>query len=411
MKINFKILTIIILSMASLTIYSCDGSAVSTSKQGESDGHGAGHGEGESEEHEHGESSHVDLTADQIKQIGLNFTTIKMQYLADAQTLTGALAVPNDHKAFLTALFGGVLKGLRVQPGDQVKQGQVIGTMSNPALFPLQQQLQTVQNQLQVTQLEVARQQELVNGNAAPLKRLQQVEMELANLQEQRKSLRQQLQEFGASQQYSSTVYLKAPIAGTVSKIFSQIGSNVDLNSPILEIVDNSELHLDLFIYEKDLANVKKGQQLTFSTVNNPEQQYQAEIILIGGAFEANSSAIAVHAKVMGVKTNLLEGMQVMASLNLGSKQVPAVPNESIVSYQGKDYIFIAKSNAIAKNSTEDAKLNEQEFERLEVAKGISKGGFTAITPVKELDPATKVVQKGAFFLIAKMTNAGEHSH
>lgn len=51
------------------------------------------------------------------------------------------------------------------------------------------------------------------------------------------------------------------------------------------------------------------------------------------------------------------------------------------------------------------------EYERIAVVKGVSSRGFTAITPIKELDEHTQIVQKGAFFLLAKMTNSGEHSH
>jgi cobalt-zinc-cadmium efflux system membrane fusion protein len=37
--------------------------------------------------------------------------------------------------------------------------------------------------------------------------------------------------------------------------------------------------------------------------------------------------------------------------------------------------------------------------------------GFTEITLLKEISKDAKVVVKGAFFVLAKMTNSGEHEH
>ncbi|MBK7034390.1 MAG: HlyD family secretion protein [Ignavibacteria bacterium] len=53
-----------------------------------------------------------------------------------------------------------------------------------------------------------------------------------------------------------STVSIRSPISGVIRDVKVNIGSCVDANSPIAEIVDNSQLHLDLFVYEKDLPKV-----------------------------------------------------------------------------------------------------------------------------------------------------------
>jgi len=37
--------------------------------------------------------------------------------------------------------------------------------------------------------------------------------------------------------------------------------------------------------------------------------------------------------------------------------------------------------------------------------------GYTAITPVKEIPQNAQIVTKGAFFINAKLSNTGGHSH
>jgi cobalt-zinc-cadmium efflux system membrane fusion protein len=45
------------------------------------------------------------------------------------------------------------------------------------------------------------------------------------------------------------------------------------------------------------------------------------------------------------------------------------------------------------------------------VAKGTSDVGYSEITLLKETAADIKIVTKGAFFILAKMTNSGEHEH
>jgi hypothetical protein len=47
-------------------------------------------------------------------------------------------------------------------------------------------------------------------------------------------------------------------------------------------------------------------------------------------------------------------------------------------------------------------------FERVQVIKGVSDIGYTEINLVTDLPSNTQIVTKGAFFVLAKMTNTGE---
>jgi RND family efflux transporter MFP subunit len=374
-------------------------------------------------EHEHEEEA-LTLTPAQEKQVGLSYTNLSYQMLSNGLVLNGVLDVPNDKKAYVTSVYGGVLEELYARPGDFVKKGQVLGKVLNPDLIKMQEQLQLINNQISLTQIEVNRQQELVEGNAAPLKKLQQVEVELANLKAQKNSLSRQLSSGGGSLHISSQITIKAPISGVVASIQGLIGTRIEASSPILEIVNNDALHVDMYVYEKDFSKVKKGQKILFSPVNNASVSYEAIIDQLGQAFEKETNAIAVHAQVLGNKEGLINGMQVQGTVVIGDEKSLSVPTDCIVSAEGKDYIFILKEEHEAHGTTEKTSThdhedntdhehgdNGNEYERIPVVKGVSSRGFTAITPIKEIDDHTKIVQKGAFFLLAKMTNSGEHSH
>jgi cobalt-zinc-cadmium efflux system membrane fusion protein len=389
------------------------------------------HTDEEAGEEEHANENTATLTAEQMKTIEIVLGVIEQKELTNSIKANGVLTVPNQNKAFVTPLYSGVVKSLNVQPGSYVKQGQAIATIVNPELIQMQQQLQQVNTQINLAEIEVKRQKELVEGNAAPLKRLQQVETELATLKSQRSGLQKQLGAIGASQGYSSAITVRAPISGTVSKVTAQLGSNVDVSSPIAEIVNNSQLHLDLYVYEKDLTKLKPNQTIHFTLTNNPGKEYDAEIYSIGSAFESDTKTIPVHAKVIGNKTGLIDGMSITALVSLDKSTVPAVPTDAIVTYQGQDYIFVVtEAHAEDEHEKKDTakagtQINHEDdkgtghkeepgsvtFEKIPVVKGSSDVGYTEITLLKEIPAGAKVVLKGSFFILAKMTNTEGHGH
>ena len=355
------------------------------------------------------ESTVVSLTAEQMKAAGVALGSVEMKNLTTALSVSGTLEVPKQNKALVTSLANGVLRTLNVQPGQYVKKGQVIGTIANTELSGIQHRLIAVRSQVEYTEKDLQRQKDLVEGNAAPYKNMERLEAELEGLRAQRSALQKQLSAMGvsSSESISSTLAVLAPIGGTISKIWAQIGSVIDANTPIAEIINNSELHLDLFVYEKDLQKVKSGQTIHFTLTNSPGKEYDATVYSIGTAFANDSKAVPVHAHVINDKTGLIEGMSVTARISLGENVYPSVPDEAVVNKGGKDYIF-----ALTGNKPADHADSVTSFERIQVMRGASDVGYTEIKPVVSLPAGTKVVLNGAFFLMAKMTNAGEvHEH
>jgi cobalt-zinc-cadmium efflux system membrane fusion protein len=348
-----------------------------------------------------------------MKAVGITTDTLEYKDLTATVKVNGVLAVPNQNKALVTSVTNGVIRTLNVQPGDFVNKGQVVATIINPDVAPLQQQLQITNAQISMALIEQSRQQELVAGNAAPLKNLQRVNTELATLRATKNGLQQQLRTMGISYSggaINTTLRVLAPISGTVSEVTAQIGSNVDAATPIAHIVNNSQLHLDIFVYEKDLPKIKEKQTIHFTLTNLQGKEYDAEIYSVGAAFANDSKTVPVHAVVKGDKTGLIDGMNITAIISTGTATVPAVPSEAIITNAGQDYIFIVSQQPKKETGNKEASKEEPSvlFEKIPVSKGTSDVGFTEIIPVTPLPPNARIVTKGAFFVLAKMTNKGE---
>lgn len=374
----------------------------------------------------------VELTDEQMKAIGIELGHIEPRGITSSFKVNGVLEVPNQFKAKVTSSFNGIVRTLTIVPGSLVQKGQSIGTIVNPDLVNMQQQYLTVNTKLNLAKLEYDRQKTLVTGNAGARKNLQQAESDLKTLDTEKDALYTQLSTLGispesvASGKITSSLAVRAPVTGTVSKVSAEIGTYTDANTVIAEIVNNDRLQAKLFMYEKDLPKIHLNQRIRFNITNNPAREHQAVINAIGTAFEDGSTTIAVRAAVLGDKKGMIEGMSINAMVNVGNAVVPSLPDEAIVTYQGQDYIFVQVSEQgdaekkpseakekPAKSSVTAAEANEQKeprlsFKRVKVVKGASNMGYTEIKLLEQISPTAKVITKGAFFALGKMTNAGE---
>ena len=357
---------------------------------------------------EHENPDEATLTADQMKTIGIELGTIEQKQLTASLKTNGVLKVPNQNKASINSVYSGVIKSLLVQPGNIVSRGQTIATISNPQFIQVQGDYLGINSRIILAEQEYNRQKELNAGNAGALKNLQAADAELKALRTSRSSLLQQIQLMGinpssiSNGRLVSVLSVRSPISGVVSNVNVKMGSYVDVSTVVAEVVDNSRLHLDLFVYEKDLPKLKNKQTIHFTVTNNPGKEYDAEIFSLGSSFENESKAVSVHAMVKGDKTGLIDGMNITANISLDKATLPAIPTEAIVNYQGQDYIFIVDSV--------DTKNNITHFKRIPVVKGTSDIGYSEITLLKEIIADAKVVTKGSFFILAKQTNTEGHS-
>lgn len=368
------------------------------------------------EQHENGNTA--TLTDAQIQSIGIQTGVIEEKQLTASIRANGALRVPNQNKALVNSLYSGIVRSLLIQPGNTVKKGEVIATIANPEFIRSQEEYLSISPRIVLAEQEYNRQKELNAGNAGALKNLQAAESDLRTLKTRKAALEQQIELMGinpaslSNGKLISVLSLRTPIGGIVSNVSVKMGSYVDLNTPVAEVVDNSQLHLDLFVYEKDLPKLKNNQSIHFTLTNNPGKEYDAEIYSLGSTFEDESKAVSVHARVNGDKTGLIDGMNITALISLDKITTPAVPDEAIVTYQGQDYIFIVKDTHTESEDHSNEKAGDgSTFEKVPIAKGTSEVGYTQITVLKPIPADVKIVTKGAFFVLAKMTNSGDGEH
>lgn len=159
----------------------------------------------------------------------------------------------------------------------------------------------------------------------------------------------------------------------------------------MFEIVNPTDIHLALTVFEKDINKLAIGQSLLAYTNTNPEKKYPCKIILIGKDFSENRST-EMHCHFTNYDKTLLPGMYMNAEIEIKSQLSNVLPSDAIISFETKNYVFMAKAN--------------KQFEMKEVTTGNTENGFTEIIS-NDLKDAT-IVTKGAYALLMKMKNVAE---
>lgn len=349
----------------------------------------------------------VELRADQIKLANIETGTIEMKSLSGKLKVNGIVAVAPQNMATVCMPMGGFVKSTTLMPGNVVSKGQTLAILENQEFVDIQQNFLEAKNKFEFAEADYKRHSELYKNDVYSAQNVQQVTSDYKNLKAQVKALEQKLAMIGINpanlheDNIRSSVTVVSPISGFVKAVNVNIGKFVAPADVMFEIVNSDKLFLELTLFEKDADKVAAGQKIQFF-INNETEQHEAIIYQTGKSINADKT-YKVYASVTGVCKNVLPGMYVNAIIEASHNQVTALPSESVVSFDDKDYIFIFDKNK------EEGGKPFTEYRMIEVHKGVTDSGFIEVILPEGFNIQTsKVVIKGAYNLLSAKKNAGD---
>ena len=157
-------------------------------------------------------------------------------------------------------------------------------------------------------------------------------------------------------------------------------------------MINPSDIHLNLKVYEKDLELLKTGQRIVAYTNTNPEKKYLGEVLLTSKDVDGNGIA-DVHCHFEKYDAALIPGMYMNAEVDTQTSFSNAIPEESVVDFEGKSYVFV--------------ETKKQTYKMLPVTTGESENGFIQIINAQDF-VNKKIVTKNAYTLLMKLKNTSE---
>ncbi|WP_421943137.1 efflux RND transporter periplasmic adaptor subunit [Pedobacter sp.] len=338
----------------------------------------------------------VSLTDAQFANIGLQVAEPEWGETSEVLKLQGKIDVPPQNLISISVPLGGYLKHTSMLPGTHVKKGQVIAIMEDPQYIQLQQDFLSIANKLHYAELELNRQKELNINKANSDKTLQSAEIEYKNLRVDHTALLEKLKLINVNAgslkngKISKAINLYSPIDGYVSKVNVNIGKYVTPSDVLFELINPSDIHLNLTVFEKDLNKINMGQQvITYNNIK-PDVKYEAEVILIGHNV-ADGGSSEVHCHFEKYDKSLVPGMYMNAELKFKNQKVQLLPEEAVVSFENKDFVF----EQLAKNKYKMTAITSGEIANNKIAIHNDLSG-------------KKIVTKGAYSLLMKLKNTSD---
>lgn len=340
----------------------------------------------------------VTLTDEQYKNAEIETGKLSMRNISSVLKLNGKIDVPPQSMVSISVPLGGYLKSTKLLSGMHINKGEVLAVMEDAQYIELQQDYLTAKAQFALTENQYNRQKELNLSKATSDKIFEQAK---ANYQTQLvllKSLEEKLKLIGLNPQkftaenISNSINIYSPITGFVSAVNVNIGKYVNPSDVLFELVNPSDIHLVLTVFEKDINKLSIGQKLFAYTNTNPDKKYACEIILISKNLTTQSSA-EVHCHFEQYDKSLFPGMFMNAAIELSGNNATALPEDAIVRFDNKQYVFVANG--------------KNQFEIQQVETGNTENGFTEIIIPDNLTNQI-FVTKGAYTLLMTVKNKNE---
>lgn len=364
------------------------------------------------------EATTVDISGEQYQTVGITLGSTEKRGLSGLLKVNGFIDVPPQNLVSVSTQMGGIVKATPLLQGSQVKKGQVIAVLQNQDFVQLQQDYLDSKSQLELSDTEYKRQQSLARENINAQKVLQQSKAQYQGNLARSSALKERLKLINISpgslnaSNIRSSVNVYAPISGYVTKVNVNIGKFVNPNDVMFEIVNSSNLHVELNVFQKDAQQVKSGQRVRFTLADDTIER-TAVVGLVGREVNTDKT-VTVHSRARG-SFKFTPGTYLKAFIETGTNQVSTLPESAVVDFQGKKYVFIKdsiqqKANP-AGNTTGIEKSNREivyHFKLVPVTTGISEGGYTEVRLPENSHAEGNIVTKGAYDLLSKMKNSEE---
>ncbi|HNP18068.1 MAG TPA: HlyD family efflux transporter periplasmic adaptor subunit [Fulvivirga sp.] len=249
----------------------------------------------------------------------------------------------------------GKLLTFKVNEGDQIAKGKILGVIDTTQLYLKKEQLIAAKNtvfsksynvlsqrkvlleQLKIAETEKNRVENLIKDKAATQKQLDDVNGQINVIKQQIKSVETQnspiineikgleIQIKQLDDLIKKCIVIN-PVTGTVLSKYAEPGEITAYGRPLYKIADLSRMELRVFVSETQLANIKIGQQVTIKVDSgNTMKSSNGKVSWIASEAEFTPKIIQTKEE----RINLVYAVKIMVE-NDGSLKI-GMPAEMII--------------------------------------------------------------------------------
>lgn len=387
-------------------------------KAGEED-HGPGdamHGEDGHEEEGQEEGEAIELSAEAVETAGIVTAPAASRRLRAELETTGSVDFDQRHFAHVSPRVGGRVESVPVELGEAVRSGQVLARVDSIELGQavgdyLQNRAraelarETLEREERLFRERVSSEQEMLSARAAS----READAALRGAEERLHLLglsNDEVAKLDYDQPRVSVYEVRAPFAGTIVAKEVTRGEMVEPQSQLFQVADLSRVWVWIDVYERDLARVHLGDEVTVEVDAHPGTPFTGEVVYLGSSVQSETRTARARIEVPNPEGRLRPGMFARVRIldphasadSPGNVEVIAVPEAAVQRDGDRSVVFVA--------------LGEGRFEPRTVKLGRRGEGFVEV--LEGVAAGEPVVVEGAFFVkseLAREELGGGHSH
>ncbi len=280
-----------------------------------------------------------------------------------SERIATSATVDSDQRADILVETNGTVEIIRVEEGAEVSAGQVLAVLKNPQL----------KGEFDRAKAEHDRAKEQFESLKSLFDKgfVARNEYETAahTYDTARLTFEQSREAYAARE-------LDTPIKGTVSMRDLRYGEAVSPPKLAFQIVDLTNLKVDLSLPERDLSRVAKGQKARIRTEVLEGIEVGGRVERISPVVDPQTGTVKVTIAVDPGQKDLRPGMFVNVDIIVTTHEdALLLPKRALVYAEGKPYVFVVEEqDGETVGARRAVKLGFNEEDRVEVLEGASEG-------------------------------------
>jgi len=171
---------------------------------------------------------------------------------------------------------------------------------------------------------------------------------------------------------------VKAPISGTITRVFGQKGGSISPSIPIFQIGQLNDLEVLSHVSERNIWKVKTGQKALLTAHAVPGKNLTAFVSEIAPVVDIKSRTMEITLSLNGDSQYLKSGMLTDVTLITEEhRDVVTIPESTIISRDGSLYVYVISENIALLRQIETG-VSVDGF--VQVNSGISDGDLIVIS-------------------------------
>ena len=274
----------------------------------------------------------VSLTAGQIREFGITFSTVEQRPLQTEIRTTGIVGYDETRMAIVTPKFSGFVEALHVDfTGKPVRRGQPLLDIYSPELVAAQEEL------LLAVRLQRAVGQTTVPGvEAAPnLVAAARARLRLWDIRDE------QIEEVLRAGRARRTLTLFAPVNGVVVEKNLLRGQSVQAGEILYKVADLSEVWIDAQIRESDAGAVTVGATATVELTAFPGRPIPGRVEYVYPSVQEEARVLRARIAVANPAGRLLPGMYATVRITSPGHMALTVPTSAVINTGERRIVFV----------------------------------------------------------------------